>query len=163
LKRYSPNPGRFERGVVACTGSEFCRFGIVETKVRAVEWAREMDGGSATGAGGGQDALLRLLGLLRAAPDRGRRLPRRDREDQNAIVEGVDIGLGGSLGKDAAFIDWVEGAKPAEEVPDALVAVFERFREERREGERFHEWARARGTRSCGKPCASPRKSGVVS
>jgi ferredoxin-nitrite reductase len=46
------------------------------------------------------------------------------------------------LGKDAAFIDWVEGAKPADEVPDALVAVFERFKEERREGERFHEWAR---------------------
>ncbi len=44
LERFSPNPGAFERGVVACTGSEFCRFGIVETKVRAVEWAREMDG-----------------------------------------------------------------------------------------------------------------------
>ncbi len=43
LKRYSPNPGAFERGVVACTGSEFCRFGIVETKIRAVEWASEMD------------------------------------------------------------------------------------------------------------------------
>jgi len=59
-----------------------------------------------------------------------------------ALVEGVDIGLGGSLGMDAAFIDWVEGAKPADEVPDALARVFERFREERREGERFHEWAR---------------------
>ena len=58
------------------------------------------------------------------------------------IVEGVDIGLGGSLGRDAAFIDWVEGARAADDVPDALVAVFERFREERREGERFHEWAR---------------------
>ena len=57
-------------------------------------------------------------------------------------MEGVDIGLGGSLGKDAAFIDWVEGAKPTDEVPEALVAVFERFEEERREGERFHEWAR---------------------
>src|SRR3712207_7876341 len=43
FRSYSPNPGAFERGVVACTGSEFCRFGIVETKVRALEWAREMD------------------------------------------------------------------------------------------------------------------------
>src|SRR5918999_2677543 len=43
LKRYPPNPGAFERGVVACTGSEFCRFGIEETKIRALEWAREMD------------------------------------------------------------------------------------------------------------------------
>src|SRR3712207_2973210 len=55
LKRYSSNPGAFERGVVACTGSEFCRFGIVETKVRAVEWAREMDRrvGSGRRRGGG--------------------------------------------------------------------------------------------------------------
>jgi ferredoxin-nitrite reductase len=54
----------------------------------------------------------------------------------------VDIGLGGSLGKDAAFIDWVEGAKPAGEVPEALSRVVARFKGERREGERFHEWAR---------------------
>ncbi|HEV2743036.1 MAG TPA: ferredoxin--nitrite reductase, partial [Rubrobacter sp.] len=43
LERFSPKPGAFERGIVACTGSEFCRFGIVETKIRAVEWAKEMD------------------------------------------------------------------------------------------------------------------------
>ncbi len=61
---------------------------------------------------------------------------------EDAIVEGVDIGLGGSLGRDAAFIDWVEGSRPADEVPDALVRIFEQFREERRKGERFHEWAR---------------------
>jgi ferredoxin-nitrite reductase len=59
-----------------------------------------------------------------------------------AIVEGVDIGLGGSLGTDAAFIDWVEGAKPVSEVPEALVALLTRFRAERRDGERFHEWCR---------------------
>ncbi len=63
------------------------------------------------------------------------------------IVEGVDIGLGGSLGKDAAFIDWVEGAKPADEVPDALESVFQCYKEERREGERFHEWARRKQNR----------------
>jgi ferredoxin-nitrite reductase len=60
----------------------------------------------------------------------------------DGIVEGVDVGLGGSLGKDAAFIDWVEGAMPADEVPEALARVFERFGEEGRPGERFHEWAR---------------------
>ena len=57
-----------------------------------------------------------------------------------ALVEG-DIGLGGSLGMDAAFIDWVEGAKPADEVPDAL-ARSSSASSRRREGERFHEWAR---------------------
>ena len=37
LQTYSPFPGPFERGVVACTGSEFCRFAVVETKERAVK------------------------------------------------------------------------------------------------------------------------------
>ena len=146
LERYSPTPKAFERGVVACTGSEFCRFGIVETKIRAVEWAREMD--ERAGDGIGQEAIRMHFSGCSAScaqpqiADIGFRGETAKTED--ALVEGVDIGLGGSLGHDAAFIDWVEGAKPAEDVPDALVAVFEKFKEERREGERFHEWARRR-------------------
>jgi ferredoxin-nitrite reductase len=146
LKQYSPAPGAFERGVVACTGSEFCRFGIVETKIRAVEWAREMD--ERVGDSIGQEALrMHFSGCSASCAQpqigdigfRGETAKTKD-----AIVEGVDIGLGGSLGRDAAFIDWVEGAKPADDVPDALVAVFEKFKEERRDGERFHEWTRRR-------------------
>ena len=146
LERYSPNPGAFERGVVACTGSEFCRFGIVETKVRAVEWAREMD--ERVGDGIGQEAVrMHISGCSASCAqpqigDIGFRGETAKTKDD--IVEGVDIGLGGSLGRDAAFIDWVEGAKPADDVPDALVAVFEKFKEERRNDERFHEWARRR-------------------
>ena len=146
LERYSPNPGAFERGVVACTGSEFCRFGIVETKVRAVEWAREMD--ERVGDGIGQEAVrMHFSGCSASCAqpqigDIGFRGETAKTKDD--IVEGVDIGLGGSLGRDAAFIDWVEGAKPADDVPDALVAVFEKFKEERRNDERFHEWARRR-------------------
>ena len=43
LQKYSPFPGPFSRGVVACTGTEFCRYAIVETKERAVKWARFLD------------------------------------------------------------------------------------------------------------------------
>lgn len=143
LERFSPNPGAFERGVVACTGSEFCRFAIVETKIRAVEWAKEMD--ERVGDVGQEAVRMHFSGCSASCAQpqigdigfRGETAKTKD-----AIVEGVDIGLGGSLGKDAAFIDWVEGAKPADDVPDALVAVFEQFKEERREGERFHEWTR---------------------
>ena len=39
------------------------------------------------------------------------------------IEEAVDIGLGGSLGPDAAFIDWVDGAMPVDQVQAALVRV----------------------------------------
>ena len=146
LERYSPTPKAFERGVVACTGSEFCRFGIVETKIRAVEWAREMD--RRVGDDIGQEAVrMHFSGCSASCAqpqigDVGFRGETAKTED--AIVQGVDIGLGGSLGHDAAFIDWIEGAKPADDVPDALVAVFDKFKDERRDGERFHEWARRR-------------------
>ena len=43
LTKYSPYPGPFSRGVVACTGTEFCRYAVVETKERAVKWARFLD------------------------------------------------------------------------------------------------------------------------
>jgi ferredoxin-nitrite reductase len=143
LERFSPRPGAFERGIVACTGNEFCRFAIVETKIRAVEWAKEMD--ERVGDLGQEAVRMHFSGCSASCAQpqigdvgfRGETAKTKD-----AIIEGVDIGLGGSLGGDAAFIDWVEGARPAEEVPDALVRVFERFKEERRDGERFHEWAR---------------------
>jgi ferredoxin-nitrite reductase len=162
LERYSPNPGAFERGVVACTGSEFCRFGIVETKIRAVEWAREMD--ERVGDGIGQEAVrMHFSGCSASCAQpqigdvgfRGETAKTRD-----ALVEGVDIGVGGSLGRDAAFIDWVEGAKPADDVPDALAAVFEMFKDERREGERFHEWARRRSNKDLRAALRSAGKNG---
>jgi ferredoxin-nitrite reductase len=58
------------------------------------------------------------------------------------IEEAVDIGMGGSLGPDAAFIDWVEGAMPVDRVPDALLRVVTRYREEHRPGEPLYLWAR---------------------
>ena len=92
MQTYSPFPGPFERGVVACTGSEFCRFAVVETKERAVKWARALDaqlssgdeGASAATTRGHPDALLGLLGLVRPAPDRRHRVPGRHRARRRA-------------------------------------------------------------------------------
>jgi ferredoxin-nitrite reductase len=151
LAEHSPSPGPFERGVVACTGSEFCRFAIVETKARAAQWARWLDRHAApdgNGDGGRHgDEIIRMhlsgcsascaqpqiadIGLRGEVAHAG-----------DAVVEAVDVGLGGSLGGQAAFIDWVEGAKPADEVPAGLLALVERWRAERRDGELFHQWCR---------------------
>jgi ferredoxin-nitrite reductase len=145
LATHSPDPGPFERGVVACTGNEFCRFAIVETKARAATWARELD--RRLGPGKAGDGIVRMhfsgCPASCAQPqiaDIGFRGETAHRGDQ--ILEAVDIGLGGSLGTDAAFIDWVEGAKPVDEVPEALAALLVRYRAERRDGEAFHQWAR---------------------
>jgi ferredoxin-nitrite reductase len=159
LQKYSPYPGPFERGVVACTGSEFCRFAVVETKERAVTWARWLD---------------QQLAGDPVAPNPSKRRPSPDDEDagvirmhfsgcpascaqpqiadigfrgdtahvEERIEEAVDIGMGGSLGPDAAFIDWVENARPVEDVPAALLRVIRRFRAERRQEEPFYNWAR---------------------
>ena len=145
LATYSPNPGAFERGVVACTGNEFCRFAIVETKARAATWARELD--RRLGPDEAGDGIVRMhfsgCPASCAQPqiaDIGFRGETAHRDDQ--ITEAVDIGLGGSLGTDAAFVDWVEGAKPVDEVPEALATLLTRYRAERRDGEAFHQWAR---------------------
>jgi ferredoxin-nitrite reductase len=145
LATHSPSPGAFERGVVACTGNEFCRFALVETKARAATWARELDrrlGPDETG-----DGIVRMhfsgCPASCAQPqiaDIGFRGETAHRDDQ--ILEAVDVGLGGSLGIDAAFVDWVEGAKPVDEVPEALAGLLARYRAERRGGEAFHQWAR---------------------
>jgi ferredoxin-nitrite reductase len=58
------------------------------------------------------------------------------------IEEAVDIGLGGSLGPDAGFIDWVAGAVPVDATGPALSNLLVRFAEERRSDEPFYAWAR---------------------
>jgi ferredoxin-nitrite reductase len=151
LTKYSPFPGPFERGVVACTGSEFCRFAVVETKERAVKWARSLDAqlsaGGADGGGTGDAGVIRMhfsgCSASCAQPQIADIGFRGDiaHVDEH-IEEAVDIGLGGSLGPDAAFIDWVTGALPVDRVPDALLRVVNRYQAERRESEPFRSWAR---------------------
>ena len=149
LQRHSPFPAPFERGAVACTGSEFCRFAIVETKARAVKWAKAMDSryGDRFSGVNGSEAIIRMhfsgCPASSAQPqiaDIGFRGETAHVGDE--IVEAVDIGLGGSLGVDAAFGDWVDGAVPVSEVVEALGRAVDRFFTEAVPGERFHEWAR---------------------
>ena len=152
LRVHSPDPGPFSRGAAACTGSEFCRFAVVETKARAVEWARFLDDELAdewrdANGGGRDDAVVRMhfsgCSASCAQPqiaDIGLRGETAQLPDR--ISEAVDIGLGGSLGTEAAFTDWVAGAKPVDEVPEALVRVLRRYRAERRADEPFHRWSR---------------------
>jgi ferredoxin-nitrite reductase len=150
LQKYSPNPGPFERGVVSCTGSEFCRFAVVETKERAVKWARWLDSqlaGDSNGASTEQSGIIRMhisgCSASCAQPqiaDIGFRGEVASVGDQ--LVEAMDIGMGGSLGLDAGFIDWIEHAVPVDDVPQALLRVIRRYHAERRANEPFYNWAR---------------------
>jgi len=168
LGKYSPEPGPFVRGVVSCTGSEFCRFAVVETKERAVKLARWLDHeladdrsdgtrveGTVLGERGGRggrssdtgEGIIRMhlsgCSASCAQPQIADIGFRGDvAQSGDRLVEGLDIGMGGSLGMDAGFIDWVEHAVVADEVPNALLRVIRRYQSERREGEPFYNWAR---------------------
>ncbi len=166
LEKYSPFPGPFERGVMACTGAEFCRFAVVETKERAVKLARWLDGQLA-----GDQGPSPVPVTLGRRPESGRSVRGEDRgvirmhfsgcpagcaQPQIAdiglrgdvahvgehIEEAVDIGLGGSLGPDAGFIDWVAGAVPVDVAPAALSNLLGQFAADRRADEPFYAWAR---------------------
>ncbi|MFB6079246.1 MAG: nitrite/sulfite reductase [Halarchaeum sp.] len=147
---YQPNPGPFSRGAVACTGTEYCKYAIIETKARTKQWARELDEQIDT-----PDDLdvvrMHMSGCSASCAQpqiadvgfRGETV-KVETEDNSAddIVEGMDFGLGGSLGADNAFLDWVETAVPAGAVTGALEELFAAYTEERTEGERFYEWTR---------------------
>jgi ferredoxin-nitrite reductase len=146
MQTYSPFPGPFERGVVACTGSEFCRFAVVETKERAVKWARALDAQLSDGDQRDAGVIRMHFSGCSASCAQPQIADIGFRGDiahvDEHIEEAVDIGLGGSLGPDAAFIDWVEGAMPVDRVPGALLRIVTRYRDEHRPGEPFYLWAR---------------------
>ena len=152
-REYSPDPGPFSRGAVGCTGNEFCKYAIIETKKRTKRWARELDeridvpddvevirmhmsGCSASCA----QPQIADIGF------RGETVKIADTDSQNAegdaIVEGMDLGLGGSLGTDNEFLDWVETAVPHDAVIPALEQLFEVYAERKDADEPFYAWCR---------------------
>jgi len=96
--------GPIARGLVACTGAQFCGVGLVETKTRAIELAEKLEAaydipqtvrmhfsGCPNSCGQSQVADIGLMG----APAK---------KDGKA-VEGVDVFLGGAVGEGG----WVLG------------------------------------------------------
>ncbi|MFC6837842.1 nitrite/sulfite reductase [Halomarina ordinaria] len=153
-RTYEHDPGPFARGAVGCTGSEFCNYGIIETKKRVYRWARALDRGIDVPAD--LDVVrMHMSGCSASCAQpqiadigfRGETVKIDDpegttNEEGDNIVEGMDLGLGGSLGPDNEFLDWVEHAVPARAVVPALQQLFDVFAEEREAGERFYEWTR---------------------
>jgi len=161
---YQPDPGPFARGAVGCTGSEFCNYGIIETKNRVKRWARELDdridtpddldvvrmhmSGCSASCAQPQIADIGFRGETVAFDDSdersssGRASGQSPRAEAVDIVEGMDFGLGGALGSDNEFLDWVENAVPASAVIPAIEQLFDAYVDEREDGERFHAWCR---------------------
>jgi sulfite reductase (ferredoxin) len=141
------NPTAFRRHTMACTGIEFCKLAIVETKQRASDLISELErrlpgfdapvtinvNGCPNSCARIQTADIGLKGSLVTGPD-GRQ------------VEGFQVHLGGSLnggdGTGSGFGRKVRGLKTtADELPDYVERVLRRFEAGRESGESFAAWA----------------------
>ncbi|MER7703780.1 nitrite/sulfite reductase [Kitasatospora sp. NPDC097605] len=143
--RVTPSP--FRRGTMACTGIEYCKLAIVETKERGRTLIDEMekrlpdfDEPLTININGCPNACARIqvadIGL------KGQLVT----DDQGNQVEGYQVHLGGALGLEAGFGRKVRGLKVTSEgLPDYVERVLTRYREDRTEGERFAQWAARAG------------------
>jgi ferredoxin-nitrite reductase len=142
LDDYSPDPHPFMRGSVACTGTEFCSLSIVETKNRQVRYARWLKENVDLPAGV-EDFHVHLSGCTASCAQpqiadvslRGMKT----RKDGDA-VEALDVGLGGGLGENPRFTQWVKQRVPVDEVPGAIRNLLSNFAAEREGEETFREF-----------------------
>ncbi|MEV7036068.1 nitrite/sulfite reductase [Streptomyces sp. NPDC093272] len=136
-------PSSFRRGTMACTGIEYCKLAIVETKQRGSTLIDELerrlpefDEPLTINVNGCPNACARIqvadIGL------KGQLVL----NDAGEQVEGFQVHLGGALGLEAGFGRKVRGLKvTSEELPDYVERVLRRFQAEREDGERFAAWA----------------------
>ncbi|MBB5824517.1 nitrite/sulfite reductase [Micromonospora carbonacea] len=139
-------PSAWRRGTMACTGIEFCKLAIVETKARGEELVarleerlRDFDADISIHLNGCPNACARtqvadigLKGQLVVGPD-GRQ------------VEGFQVHLGGGLGmaqgQTAGFGRKLRGLKTtAAELPEYVERLARRYLASRTEGESFANW-----------------------
>ena len=139
-------PSTFRRHTMACTGIEFCKLAIVETKARAADLIAELErrlrgfetpvtinvNGCPNSCARIQTADIGLKGSLVTGPD-------------GTQVEGFQVHLGGSLnggdGSGSGFGRKLRGLKTtAEELPDYVERVLRRFEAAREPGESFAAW-----------------------
>jgi sulfite reductase (ferredoxin) len=132
-------PSAFRRGTMACTGIEFCKLAIVETKQRAADLHKELE--------------RRLPGFdtpvtinVNGCPNSCARFQVADIGFKGSIVdgdEGFQVHLGGSLGTDPAFGRKLRGLKVgADAMPDYVERVLRNYLADRSDGEQFATWAR---------------------
>lgn len=122
LAKFTPNPTPLQRALVSCTGAQFCNFALIETKNRAVDLISQLDAelnipqgvrihwtGCPNSCGQPQVADIGLMGT-------------KARKD-GKTVEGVDLYMGGKVGKDAHLGSCVQKGIPCEDLKSVLTSI----------------------------------------
>ncbi len=136
-------PSRFRRAAMACTGIEYCKLAISETKSRTADLVSQLEtrrpdwdlplaihvNGCPNSCARFQVADIGLKGVLATDAD----------GDQS---EGFQVHLGGSLGDESGFGRSPRGLRlAADELPDYVDRVLGRFSDQRQDDETFAQWS----------------------
>ncbi|MEW2503620.1 nitrite/sulfite reductase [Amycolatopsis sp. CA-161197] len=139
-------PSPWRRSVMACTGLEFCKLAIVETKARAQALVTDLEKRLADVQG---DLENPVSVHLNGCPNSCARIQTADiglkgqivTDAEGRQVEGFQVHLGGGLGLDAGFGRKLRGHKVvADELVDYVERVVRAYLEGREPGERFAQW-----------------------
>jgi ferredoxin-nitrite reductase len=119
LLKFSVNPEPLKRALVSCTGSQFCNFALIETKNRALATIKALEAslslprpvrihwtGCPNSCGQPQVADIGLMGT-------------KVRKNGKA-VEGVDLYMGGKVGKEAQLGNCVQKGIACEDLEPLL-------------------------------------------
>ena len=122
LRRFSLQPSPLVRSLVSCTGAQFCKFALVETKQRAIAIAQQLDAtlllprnvrihwtGCPNSCGQPQVADIGLMGTKV--------------RKEGKTTEGVDIYMGGKVGKDAQLGTCVQKGVPCDDLLSVLTKI----------------------------------------
>jgi len=119
LEKFAVNPGLLMGSLVSCTGAQFCNFALIETKNRALEMIKSLESeltlsrpvrihwtGCPNSCGQPQVADIGLMGTKV--------------RKNGQMLEGVDIYMGGKVGKDAHLGTCVKKGIPCEDLQPIL-------------------------------------------
>ena len=136
-------PSEFLRGSLACTGIEYCKLAIVETKKRTSDLVAELEDRL-------PDFEHPLQINVNGCPNSCARFQVADigfkgslvTNDEGETVEGFQVHLGGVLAADAKTGRKLRGHKVlADEMPDYVERVTNAYEADRESDESFSDWA----------------------
>ena len=141
------NASIWRRGTIACTGLEYCKLAIVETKARAHDLVAELEERVGTLDG----ALEHPVSIgINGCPNSCARIQTADiglkgqivTDDAGEQVAGFQVHLGGALGNDPRFGRKLRGHKVVSaELGDYVDRIVRNYAADRTEGESFAVWA----------------------
>jgi sulfite reductase (ferredoxin) len=136
-------PSAWRRSTMACTGIEYCKLAIVETKERARRLVDELEQRI-------PDLDTPITVNLNGCPNSCARIQVADiglkgqlvMDDSGRQVEGFQVHLGGGLGLDAGFGRKLRAHKVTSAgLTDYVERVVRHYLDDREDGERFAQWA----------------------